>query len=72
MVAHSISMDGVGFPYLSPTYYWYIVEGEDRALQFVEEGDVGADVFHLVKEVNLFCHSPSYFCFNFYLLLFFR
>ena len=72
MVAHSISMDGVGFPYLSPTCYWYIVEGEDRALQFVEEGDVGADVFHLVKEVNFFCHSPSYFCFNFCLLLFFR
>lgn len=54
MIAHSISMDGVGFPHLSPTCYWYIAEGEDRALQFVEEGDVGADVYHLVKKVK-FC-----------------
>ena len=52
-------MDEVGFPYLSPTCYWYIVEGEDRALLFVEEGDVGADVFIFS------CHSPSYFYFIF-------
>ena len=25
MVAHSIAQDGIGFPYLSPTCYWYMV-----------------------------------------------
>ena len=49
MIAHSISMDGVGFTYLSPTCYWYIVEGEDRVLLFVEEGGVGADVIRRAK-----------------------
>ena len=31
MVAHSIAQDGVGFPYLSPTCYWYMVGGEEKA-----------------------------------------
>ena len=58
-------MDGAGFPYLSPTCYWYIVEGEDRALLFVEEGELEQMLLYLV---DVFCHSPSYFCFIFILL----
>ena len=33
MIAHSVAMDGVGFPYLSPLSYWYITAGETEALQ---------------------------------------
>ena len=29
MIAHSICQDGVGFPYLSLTCFWYIVGGEE-------------------------------------------
>ena len=60
-------MDGVGFPYQTPTWYWYIVEGEDKALLYVEEGDVGADV--IIFSYCFFCHSPSYFLFYFYIII---
>lgn len=53
MIAHSIAMDGVGFPYLSPVCYWYIVDGEDQAFQFIGEQDVGAGVYQLVTEVYM-------------------
>ena len=29
MIAHSICQEGIGFPYLTPTCYWYIIGGED-------------------------------------------
>ena len=32
MISHSICQDGVGFPYLSPTCFWYIVGGEEKAI----------------------------------------
>ena len=51
MIAHSISMDRVGFPYLSPICYWYIVDGEDRASQFISEQDVGDRMYQIVTEV---------------------
>ena len=51
MVAHSIAQDGVGFPYLSPTCYWYIVGGEVKAMEYVSLIDVGADVAAVVSKV---------------------
>lgn len=53
MVAHSLALDGIGFPYLSPTCYWYIVDGEDRAIEYISIADVGADVAILVSKVNI-------------------
>ena len=51
MIAHSIAQDGVGFPNFSLCCYWYIVGGEDRALEFVTTDDVGADVAAVVSKV---------------------
>ena len=55
MIAHSIAQDGIGFPYLSPLCYWYIVGGEDRALPFVTMSDVGTDVVTFATQVRT-CH----------------
>ena len=51
MVAHSIGQDGVGFPYLSPTCYWYMVGGEEKALEYISLLDVGADVATIISQV---------------------
>ena len=53
MVAHSICQDGIGFPYLSLCCYWYIVEGEERALEFATVEDVSADAAYVIKQVSL-------------------
>ena len=52
MVAHSICQDGIGFPYFSPTCYWYMVGGEEKALQFASVEDVGGDVAAIVSQVS--------------------
>lgn len=52
MVAHSISQDGVGFPYLSPTIYWYLVDGDEKAMEFASMEDVGADVASVICKVG--------------------
>lgn len=44
-------MHGLGFPYLSPLCYWYLVAGEDVALDHLTLADVGADVRSLVTKV---------------------
>ena len=51
MIAHSVAMDGVGFPYLSPLSYWYITAGETEALQHMGPSDVGADVADVIAQV---------------------
>ena len=53
MIAHSICEDGIGFPYLSPTCYHYIIGGEDRALQFASTEDLPSDSAILISEVRL-------------------
>ena len=52
MVAHSICQDGIGFPYLSPACYWYIISGEDKALQFVGVENLPADSASIVSSVS--------------------
>jgi hypothetical protein len=52
MVAHSIAQDGVGFPYLSPTCYWYMVGGEEKAIEYISLCDVGADTAAVVSQVH--------------------
>ena len=61
MVGHSIR--GVAFPYLSPTAsYWYIVAGEEKALEYVSITDVGGDAAaYAVTKVQL-CGNSMYNC----------
>ena len=54
MVAHSIAQNGIGFPYFSPTMYWYMADGEERSLQYLCLEDVGADVATVVNKVYYF------------------
>lgn len=51
IVAHSICQDGVGFPHLSPTCFWYIVAGEEMALQSACMEDLPADASFVLKQV---------------------
>ena len=53
MVGHSILQDGIGFPYLSPVAYWYMVAGEEKALEYVNMTDVGRDTTYAVTKVRL-------------------
>ena len=52
MVARSIAQAGVGFPYLSPTCYWYMVGGEEKAIEHISLCDVGADTAAVVSQVH--------------------
>ena len=51
MISHSICQEGVGFPYLSPTCFWYIVGGEEKAIQFASVEDLPADSRFVISEV---------------------
>ena len=51
MVGHSILQDGIGFPYPYPVAYWYIVAGEEKALEFINISDVGRDTAYAVTKV---------------------
>lgn len=51
MVGHALAQDGIGFPYFSPLCYWYIVDGEERALQNLSMNDVGKNVEVFLTEV---------------------
>jgi len=54
MIAHSICQDGIGFPYLSPLCYWYLVGGEEKALEYgVTTEDLPDDAAHLISQVNI-------------------
>uniref|UniRef100_A0A1X7UXI7 HECT domain-containing protein n=1 Tax=Amphimedon queenslandica TaxID=400682 RepID=A0A1X7UXI7_AMPQE len=51
MVGRSICQDGIGFPFFSLANYYYIVEGEEKALQVCSVSDIGADVAEVVSKV---------------------
>ena len=53
MVSHSISQDGIGFPHFSLACYWYVVGGEERAIEFVTSNDIGADAAAVVSKVRV-------------------
>lgn len=61
MIAHSICQDGIGFSYLSPTCYWYLIGGEDKALQFATVEDLPADSSMIISQV---CNLPVYNSFD--------
>ena len=73
MVAHSICQDGIGFPYFSPTCYWYMVGGEEKALHFASVEDVGGDVAAIVSQVShpspVVIFQSSFLCYHFYQII---
>lgn len=51
MLSHSIYQDGIGFPYLSPVCYWYMIGNENMALEHVSLADLPADSASFIQEV---------------------
>ncbi|XP_019858212.1 PREDICTED: uncharacterized protein LOC109586463 [Amphimedon queenslandica] len=52
MISHSFCQDGLGFPYLSPLCYWYIVGGEEKALEYSSVDDIPADAAQVITLMN--------------------
>jgi hypothetical protein len=52
LVGHCLCQDGIGFPYLSPTSYWYLSCGEVKALEFASIQDLPADAATFVSQVK--------------------
>ena len=52
MIAHSLLLDGQGFPYLSEYCYYYVAGRYDQAVTCVTVDDVGVNVKSLIEKVN--------------------
>ena len=52
MIAHSLILDGQGFPFLSEYCYFYIAGCYDQAVTCVTTDDVGANVKIVLDKVN--------------------
>ena len=52
MIAHSLLLDGLGFPYLAEFCYYYIAGCYDQAVTCVTVDDVGMNVKSLIEKVN--------------------
>ena len=53
MIAHSLLLDGQGFPYLSEYCYYYVASHCDRAVTCVTIDDVGRNVKAIVEKVGV-------------------
>lgn len=53
IIGHSIGQDGIGFPYLSQASFWYMVRGEDIAMEYASVDDVGADIQVVIAKVSV-------------------
>lgn len=51
MIAHSILMDNIGFPYLSPAAYYYMANKLDIAVTLITDDDVSDRTRYIIKEV---------------------
>ena len=51
MLSHSIYQDGIGFPYLSPLCYWYLIGNKNMAIEHVSLADIPSDSASFIKEV---------------------
>ena len=53
MIAHSIVLCGIGFPFLSPAAYWYIVTGDiAKAVGYCNISDVrDIEVAQVIQKV---------------------
>lgn len=52
MLSHSIFQDGIGFPYLSPACYWYLIGNEDMAIEHISLDDLPADAATLITGIS--------------------
>ena len=61
IISHAICQDGIGFPFLSPTCYWYMVRGSNKALEFASAQDLPADSASVLSQVIVFgfCIIPA-------------
>ena len=57
MVAHSILLDGQGFPFIADFCYYYIAGCYDRAITCITVEDVSIGVKNLLSEVGM-CEEP--------------
>ena len=48
-------MDRSGFPFLSPTIFYYLVGKEDIAITLLEDVDVSGEALHVIKKVLITC-----------------
>ena len=51
MVSHSLVMDGIGFPYLSPACYYYMAGKWNDAITRLTDEDVCTRVGYVLKQV---------------------
>ena len=65
-VGHSLLMDHIGFPYLSPAIYYYALGKEDEALPFIMIDDISGHFHYSVSEVIILMHH-AVLLLNFYL-----
>ena len=54
MVAHSILMDKIGFPFLSPSIYYYMANRLDTAITLIADNDVSDKTRYILKEVRMY------------------
>ena len=52
-VAHSLIMDHVGFPYLSPPLFYYLIGQEDVAITMLRESDASGQAEYVVAKVKI-------------------
>ena len=51
--AHSLVMNNMGFSYLSPPIYHYLVGSEDEAITCLIDLDVSGQAFHIISKVSV-------------------
>lgn len=51
MVAHTMVMDGIGFPFISPVLYYYMADQLDFAVTMINSDDISDRVKYIIKEV---------------------
>ena len=56
MVSHSLVMDGVGFPYLSPACYYYMAGKWNVAITLLTDKDVCTRVEYVLKQVYIYIY----------------
>ena len=53
IIGHSILQVGVGFPYVSPVCYWYMVDDKIKALASLSPKDLDDNVALIVAKVSV-------------------
>ena len=66
-VAHSLVMDQIGFPHLSPPIYYYLIGMEDVAITLLRDTDATGQAAHVLSRVmNI---SSTYYSYTFITLV---